>query len=230
MKIYSTLKVLFTLSSESESDTIDDRKRKKATSNRLRHYQLNRLKYFFAVVECDTAATADAIYTQCDGVEYETSGTRVDLRFIPDDTSFDEIAPRDSADELGDSINYRPKLFTTAALQLSQVELTWDETDPDRVQMAKRAFDPEEVKNLDLKDYIASSSGSEESHEEEVDEKQHKSAKYRQLLEGISKTTDPWAKPKSKIDRQESSEEEGELQITWEPGLAEKTKEIVEVI
>jgi len=182
------------------------------------------------VVECDSAATADIIYAQCDGVEYETSGARIDLRFIPDDTSFDDITPRDKAEELSDAINYRPKLFTTAALQLSSVALTWDETDPDRVQMAKRAFDPEEVKNLDLKDYIGGSSGSEESEDEG---KRQKSAKYRQLLEEL-KSDDPWAKPKvksddTKADSSGAEEEQSGLEITWEPGLTEKTKEIVEV-
>ena len=34
------------------------------------------------MVECDSKATAEAIYEQCDGLEYECSGGQVDLRYV----------------------------------------------------------------------------------------------------------------------------------------------------
>jgi hypothetical protein len=49
---------------------------------RLRQYELQRLKYYFAVVECDSAQTANHIYEQCDGVEYESSANKFDLRLV----------------------------------------------------------------------------------------------------------------------------------------------------
>lgn len=56
---------------------------------RLRRYELDRLKYYFAVVECDSVGTAAALYEAADGVGFENSGLRLDLRFISDDETFD---------------------------------------------------------------------------------------------------------------------------------------------
>ena len=67
--------------------------------------------YYFAVVECDSVATADAIYTQCDGLEYEGSANVLDLRFIPDDMSYDDEQPREVATVV--PTGYKPVLFET---------------------------------------------------------------------------------------------------------------------
>ncbi|KAG5518733.1 hypothetical protein PMAC_002702 [Pneumocystis sp. 'macacae'] len=59
--------------------------------SQLRKYQLERLRYYYAIVLCDSINTAKCIYEQCDGREYEASANFFDLRFVPDEESFDSM-------------------------------------------------------------------------------------------------------------------------------------------
>lgn len=57
------------------------------------------VRYYYAVVECDSIETADYLYKTCDGVEFERSANKLDLRFIPDSMEFKHKA-RDVATEV----------------------------------------------------------------------------------------------------------------------------------
>ncbi|KAL7845459.1 hypothetical protein AOLI_G00236510 [Acnodon oligacanthus] len=201
---------------------------------KVRDYQFKRLRYYYAVVECDSVETAAKLYEECDGFEYESSFSMMDLRFIPDDIMFDE-EPKDRATDV-DLSAYQPKLFSSTAATTAKVELTWDETDHDRVTAFRKKFNKDELLGMDLKAYLASSSEDEEFEEEGVvqeeemklaeslarekrgkkgKKEEEQIAKYRELLQSIQD------KEKKEKDR------DMEMEVTWVPGLKETTEKLV---
>ncbi|XP_023587197.1 ESF1 homolog isoform X1 [Trichechus manatus latirostris] len=202
-----------------------------ASREKLRDYQFKRLKYYYAVADCDSPETASKIYEDCDGLEFESSCSFIDLRFIPDDITFDD-EPKDVASEV-DLTAYKPKYFTSAAMGTSTVEITWDETDHERITTLNRKFKKEELLDMDFQAYLASSSEDEEKIEEELqgddginaeeDGKTKKSqkddeeqiAKYRQLLQVIQEK------------EKKGKENDMEMEIKWVPGLKESAEEMV---
>ena len=65
---------------------------KKATE-KVRKYQVNRLKYYYGVAEFNSPIAANKVYIDCDQSEYELSATKFDLRFIPEDMEFNDDPP-----------------------------------------------------------------------------------------------------------------------------------------
>lgn len=85
--------------------------------NKLRKYQINRLRYYYAVAEFDSVQTAVSIYEQLDGFEYLNSSVQLDLRFIPKDMEFDDDEIKDQCSALPDLNFYKPPDFINTALQ-----------------------------------------------------------------------------------------------------------------
>lgn len=135
-------KAVFTNEAEEEEDD------KELDMEKLRAYEKNKLKYYYAVVECDSKATANHLYTQCDGMEFERTSNTLDLRFIPDEMKF-ERAPRDVAYEVPD--DYKAPEFETRALQHSSVKLTWDDDEPTRVKALRRKFNSDQLNEMDFR-------------------------------------------------------------------------------
>lgn len=135
-------------------------------SLQLRRYQLERLKYYYAVVVCDSVATAQSLYHECDGKEFETSSNFLDIRYIPDGVSFEDDQPHDMADAL--PTRYKPKAdLVTHALQRSKVKLTWDEDDADRRRLVRKDFSKlEDDDDSDVEAYLASATSDEDNLEE----------------------------------------------------------------
>ncbi|XP_077526971.1 ESF1 homolog isoform X2 [Haemaphysalis longicornis] len=214
-------------SSSNKDEEGDAKKQREA----LRQYQLSRLRYYYAIAECDSIKTADHLYQELDGREYESSGTCLDLRFVPDDMTFTE-EPTSVADGLPDPQTYKPLNFVTSALQSVNVQLTWDEDDPRRSEAMQRAF-KEDGDHDDLKVYLASSSSEEEEEEEEQQnqgggkEKGKKASmeaqiqKYRDLLKSLD------GDKKAGGDEKDEDKDDVEMEVTWNPGLNKQVEDMV---
>lgn len=127
-------------------------------STQLRRYQLERLRYFYAIVEFSSNKSAKLVYDAIDGTEYLSSANFFDLRFVPDNTDFSDDKPREQCERAPDG--YKPSEFVTDALQHSKVKLTWDADDNARKEAQAKAFrgGRKEIEENDLKAYLGSDS------------------------------------------------------------------------
>ncbi|MCJ1404980.1 pre-rRNA-processing protein esf1 [Xylographa trunciseda] len=210
-------------------------------SAKLRRYQLERLRYYYAVLTCSSNAVAEAIYNAVDGTEYLTTANFFDLRFIPDEMDFSDDKPRDQCDRIPDG--YRPNEFVTDALQHSKVRLTWDADDKTRKEVQKRAFSGSraDIDENDLKAYLGSDSSEDEASEpvivdstveSGVNETQQANAKVEQpklsrkdterqrmrALLGLATESSHHSKSKA------SNAPVGDMQITFSSGLSSNPK------
>lgn len=195
-------------SEASDEDDRDEEGWKSQTA--LRKYEEERLMYYYGVVQFEDVKSADAVYEQCDGVEYAQSGRAFDLRFIPDDMVV-ATKPRDRADKLPEG--YAPPNVTPSSLNNSHVKLSWDADDPDRVVLKKKAIGKHQLDEENLKAYLAGSSDEDEA------EGEHSATdieKKRRLLLGA-------------VEEEEKVAEDNDMdmEITFEPGMLEKGEEIV---
>jgi len=140
----------------------------------LRKYQLERLRYYYAIIECSSVNIAQHLYKNVDGSEIGGTANIFDLRFVPNDTTFDE-KPNEEATSVPDS--HQPPDFVTEALQHSKPKLTWEGEDPERKRLIADAFKADTDSGA-WEALIGSSDEEEEQHEDEMREK------YRRLLLG----------------------------------------------
>jgi hypothetical protein len=191
----------------------------------LRQYQLQRLRYYYAVIVCSDKETAIHIYESTDGTEYLSSANFIDLRFIPDDVEFDE-KPRDECDSV--PAGYRPTEFVTDALQHSKVKLTWDAEDTERKEVIKRAFTGSraDIGENDLRAYLGSDSSGDEEEEVNGEDKTDaskltKKELARQKMRAALGLSD---EPIASISKVDKAGPVGDMEITFTAGLGSKAK------
>lgn len=190
-------------------------------TEQLRKYQLNRLKYFYAIAEFDSERTAVVIYDELDGFEYESSATTLDIRFVPDEMVFDD-EPVQVCTCLPDLSAYKAPQFITTALQQSKVQLTWDETDPKRKEKIDKAYQSKDESAMqDLEAYLASSASESSDEDENSDDNMQgekssnfdKVEKYRRLLASLDE------------ENEEEKGDEPEMEITFDTGDEDEDKD-----
>jgi len=136
-------------------DSLDD-------NDKILLHEKNRLKYYYAVVECDSVETANSIYDSCDQLELGISGNLLDCRYIPDDFQLPE-KPRDAVTHLPP--NYTQPDFETKSMKSTNVEMSWDEKKTERKKLVKKNKE-ELLYDEDVKSYLASSSSEDEGLDE----------------------------------------------------------------
>ncbi|KAJ6682270.1 hypothetical protein OIU74_020501 [Salix koriyanagi] len=203
---------------ENEKSDDDDDDNDEIDYDKLRAYEKSRLRYYYAVVECDSVATGDYLYKSCDGVEFERSSNVLDLRFIPDSMDF-KHPPRDVATEA--PLGYEGLDFHTKALQHSNIPVSWDEDEPQRVKTLKQKFNADQLADLELKEFLASDESETDNDEadndmeDESDKKHKKRDKYRALIQ-------------SGDGSDEDLEEGQDMEVTFNTGLEDISKRILE--
>jgi len=105
---------------------------------KVKIYERDKLKYYFGVVECNDTSTAEHLYKQLDGQEYGVTSNRLDVRYIPDDLSFNDRKVHDEATEV--PTDYTAPDFLTRVLGATNVDSTWEQNDPKRTRLVKNFF------------------------------------------------------------------------------------------
>lgn len=135
----------------------------------LRKYELSKLRYYFAIAECDSARTANMLYEELDGVEMESSAMVFDLSLVPEEISFEDREVRDafSASASGAvNPNYKPPDFIVNALQHTKVQCSWDEGEKLRDRQLSNFSTWRNLNESELQQYVADSDSSDEEDEE----------------------------------------------------------------
>lgn len=219
-----------------DDEGVDDEDDHEIDPEKLRAYEKSRLRYYYAVVECDSISTADYLYKACDGVEFERSSNVLDLRFIPESMEFPH-PPRDVANEA--PVDYEGLDFQTRALQQSNVALSWDDDEPHRVKTLRRKFNEKQLAELELKEFLASDESDSDEDENEgeddgedlSDKGTKKASKTKVKGEGerISKKDMYRALVQSGDGSEEDDDDEGQdMEVTFNTGLEDISKKILE--
>ncbi|CAJ1013161.1 hypothetical protein Q4I28_008474 [Leishmania naiffi] len=157
------------------------------SGGKYRRYEMDRMRYYYAVATFDSADTAAAVYKELDGMDIEASGVVLDLRYIDDDEVFE--SPVSRADRI--PTNFKPLAsFKTSALSQSKFRISWDQDDAFRHGSLQDSFIGTTEED-DLAAYLAPADSDDEADGDPLDqekkarEKRNIRRKYAALLEEV---------------------------------------------
>eukprot|EP01096_Ripella_sp_DP13-Kostka_P000157 TRINITY_DN10214_c0_g1_i1.p1 TRINITY_DN10214_c0_g1~~TRINITY_DN10214_c0_g1_i1.p1 ORF type:complete len:733 (+),score=370.29 TRINITY_DN10214_c0_g1_i1:77-2200(+) len=214
----------------------------------LKKYELSRMKYYFAVVEFDSAKTALHVYRECDGMEVESTSNALDLRFIPDDQVFEPQQLKNIKDQATEvPSNYEMVKEYTRALQQTRFDLSWDRDDPERHMVTRARLTPDQIDAIDFRSYLACSSDEDEDDDEDEKKDRKKKKKAQKELPGkdaadsTSKLSAEEEKKRKRAEKKKKireryagllksitssvSRDANEIEVTFTPGLIEDAEE-----
>jgi len=214
-------------------------------------------RYYYAIVECDTVQLASYLYSELQGAELERSANVLNLSFVPDDMTFEEVFRSCqplfplTVDLLRWCLKQRPghlcgrkdrlstprlrdgcevtcyKIFVSVltcmqALRHSKVKLTWDQDDPERERVTRRALSLKEIEENDFHAYVASSTDSSTDDETNSAKNTVSRDKLRALLLDVRGNDLPegWAGSKTGAMNEEGDGNDMDMEVTFRPALS----------
>ncbi|CAC9553293.1 conserved hypothetical protein [Leishmania infantum JPCM5] len=157
------------------------------SDGKYRRYEMDRMKYYYAVATFDSADTAAMVYNELDGMDIEASGVVLDLRYVDDEEMFE--SPVSRADRI--PANFKPlACFKMSALSQSKFRISWDQDDVFRHQSLQDSFTGTTEED-DLAAYLAPADSDDEmdsnplDQEKKAREKRRIRRRYAALLEEV---------------------------------------------
>ncbi|SPJ11283.1 small subunit rRNA processing factor, putative [Plasmodium sp. DRC-Itaito] len=179
-------------------------------NEKIRLYQIQRSRYYFALVECYNKEIVEFLYEELNDMDADFCINYLDLRIIDDNCSLDDYKIKESCDKIPE--NYEFHYSVSTALKHTHAQSTWEEN-PKRKKLLSTKFNEEQLRELDLKEYLANSSSDEEDEEilqknknkkcNQQNERYNKES-YRKLLLGDLLNDDDFSEEKSLEDLNKS--------------------------
>ncbi|SOV79158.1 small subunit rRNA processing factor, putative [Plasmodium sp. gorilla clade G3] len=153
-------------------------------NEQIRLYQIQRSRYYFALVECYNKEIVEFLYEELNDMDADFCINYLDLRIIDDNCSLDDYKIKESCDHIPE--NYEFHYSVSTALKHTHAQSTWEEN-PKRKKLLSTKFNEEQLRELDLKEYLANSSSDEEDEEDEEIVQKNKNKKYNEQNERYNK-------------------------------------------
>eukprot|EP00915_Cephaloidophora_sp_WS-2016_P003484 GHVH01004666.1.p1 GENE.GHVH01004666.1~~GHVH01004666.1.p1 ORF type:complete len:558 (+),score=110.91 GHVH01004666.1:37-1710(+) len=126
-----------------------------------RDYQLQKSKYFFAIIELSSPTIADCLHKSINGTDSPFSVFPIELMFVTNETTFEDFPLRDAAEKINP--NYiAPEILRNALTQTGLAIPKFDNDDT-RGKVLEKMFTDAEVDQMDVEKYMACSSSDDES-------------------------------------------------------------------